>query len=99
MCLFIILLFFGPRTVIVFWWLVQPLRWDATFHSFLLPFLGFLFLAWSTLMYVLVAPVALLAWTSCGWGWQYSQTSPATQAVACTDAGAPRCLKPPYAGS
>jgi hypothetical protein len=56
MCLFIILLFFGPRTVIAIWWLVQPLRWDATFNSFLLPFLGFLFLPWSTLMYVLVAP-------------------------------------------
>jgi hypothetical protein len=56
MCLFIILLLFGPRTVIVFWWLFQPLRWDATFHAFLLPFLGFLFLPWSTLMYVLVAP-------------------------------------------
>jgi hypothetical protein len=30
MCLFIILLFFGPRTVIAIWWLVQPLRWVST---------------------------------------------------------------------
>ncbi|NMI01025.1 hypothetical protein [Pseudonocardia acidicola] len=56
MCLFIILLLFGPRTAIVIWWLIAPLRWSATFGSFLVPFLGFLFLPWTTLMYVLVAP-------------------------------------------
>ena len=39
MCLFLLLLFFGPRSVIVIWWFIQPLRWDAVFHSFLLPFL------------------------------------------------------------
>ncbi|HEY6423320.1 MAG TPA: hypothetical protein VIY28_08785 [Pseudonocardiaceae bacterium] len=61
MCLFLILLLFGPRTVIVIWWLVQPLRWSAIFHSFLLPFLGFLFLPWTTLMYVLVAPGGLVS--------------------------------------
>ena len=54
MCLFLILLLFGPRSVIVVWWLLQPLRWDATFGSFIVPFLGFLILPWTTLMmYVL----------------------------------------------
>jgi len=56
MCLFLILLAFGPRTAIAIWWLVEPLRWSATFGSFFLPFLGFLFIPWTTLMYVLVAP-------------------------------------------
>ena len=56
MCLFLLLILLGPRSVIVIWWLVQPLRWDAAFDSFLLPFLGFLFLPWTTLMYVIVAP-------------------------------------------
>lgn len=56
MCLFVILLFFGPRTVIALWWLLEPLRWDVTFASFWLPFLGFLLAPWTTLMYVLVAP-------------------------------------------
>jgi hypothetical protein len=56
MCLFIILLLLGPRAVIVVWWLIEPLRWSAVFGSFVLPFLGFLFLPWTTLMYVLVAP-------------------------------------------
>jgi hypothetical protein len=60
MCLFLILLLFGPRSVIVIWWLLQPLRWDATFGSFIVPFLGFLFLPWTTLMYVIVAPGGLV---------------------------------------
>jgi hypothetical protein len=56
MCLFIILLLLGPRAVIVVWWLIEPLRWSAVFGSFMVPFLGFLFLPWTTLMYALVAP-------------------------------------------
>jgi hypothetical protein len=60
MCLFLILLLLGPRSVIVIWWLVQPLRWDATFDSLIVPFLGFLFLPWTTLMYVIVAPGGLV---------------------------------------
>jgi hypothetical protein len=60
MCLFLILLLFGPRSVIVIWWLVQPVRWDATFGSFIVPFLGFLILPWTTLMYVIVAPGGLV---------------------------------------
>ena len=60
MCLFLILLLFGPRSVIVVWWLLQPVRWDATFGSFIVPFLGFLILPWTTLMYVIVAPGGLV---------------------------------------
>ena len=60
MCLFILLLVLGPRAVIVVWWILAPLLWSATFGTFLLPFLGFLFLPWTTLMYVLVAPGGLV---------------------------------------
>jgi hypothetical protein len=60
MCLFLILLLLGPRSVIVIWWLLQPVRWDATYGSFILPFLGFLILPWTTLMYVIVAPGGLV---------------------------------------
>jgi hypothetical protein len=56
MCLFVILLFFGPRSALFIWWLVDMPRFDATFDSFWLPFLGFLLLPWTTLAYVLVAP-------------------------------------------
>ncbi|MHA6794244.1 hypothetical protein ACVGVM_12165 [Pseudonocardia bannensis] len=56
MCLFFLLLLFGPRLVGVLWWLFEPLRWDATFGTVLVPVLGLIFLPWTTLMYVLVAP-------------------------------------------
>ena len=59
MCLLVILLFFGPRSAIALWWIFDPLRFDVTFTSFWLPFLGFLFIPWTTLMYVLVAPGGL----------------------------------------
>ena len=56
MCLFLSLLLFGPRVVIIFWWIAEPLRWSAAFDTVILPLLGFLFLPWTTLMYVLVSP-------------------------------------------
>jgi hypothetical protein len=50
----------GPRALIVFWWLVDPARWALTFNNaVLLPALGFVFLPWTTIMYVLF-------WTSTG---------------------------------
>ena len=60
MCLFLILLLLGPRSVILVWWLLQPMRWEIAFGSFIVPFLGFLFLPWTTLMYVIVAPGGLV---------------------------------------
>ena len=56
MCLFFSLLLFGPRLVGLLWWLFEPVRWNVAFDSFLLPVLGLLFLPWTTVMYVLVAP-------------------------------------------
>jgi hypothetical protein len=58
-CLLVILLLLGPRVAIVVWWLFEPLLWSATFPSFLVPFIGFLVLPWTTLVYVLVAPGGL----------------------------------------
>ena len=40
----------------IVWWLLEPLRFSSTFDNFILPLLGFLFLPWTLLMYVLVAP-------------------------------------------
>jgi hypothetical protein len=43
----------GPRALIVFWWLVDPARWSLVFNGqILLPLLGFLFLPWTTILYV-----------------------------------------------
>jgi len=53
MCCFAsILLFLGPRAGILVWWLLNPTRWERMFSSFFWPFLGFIFLPWTTLMYV-----------------------------------------------
>ncbi len=55
-CLFAILVLLGPRSAIFIWWLASMERWEAAFSSFWVPFLGFLFLPFTTLMYVVVAP-------------------------------------------
>lgn len=65
-CLFTTLVLFGPRLAILIWWLLQPLRWQAAFTSFIWPLLGFLFLPWTTLMYVIVAPGGV---TGFDWVW------------------------------
>jgi hypothetical protein len=56
MCLFLILLCFSPRIAGAFWWIVAPGRWDSAFGSWLWPVLGLVFLPWTTIMWVSVAP-------------------------------------------
>jgi hypothetical protein len=56
MCLFFTTLFLGPRAAILFWWLFDPNRWDRAFDTFIWPVLGVIFLPWTTLMFVAVAP-------------------------------------------
>jgi hypothetical protein len=58
-CFWTTLVLLGPRAGILIWWLINPLRWQLTFPSFIWPLLGFLFLPWTTLMYVLVAPAGI----------------------------------------
>jgi hypothetical protein len=55
-CVVTSLFFLGPRVAIVVWWLIQPVRWQAAFSSFIVPLLGFLLLPWTTLAWVVVAP-------------------------------------------
>jgi len=47
-------MFLGPRAGILVWWLINPIRWQLAFNSFIWAFLGFAFLPWTTLMYVSV---------------------------------------------
>jgi len=56
MCLVILTLLAGPRVGIIFWWLINPDRWDRAFDTFIWPFLGFILFPWTTLMFVAVAP-------------------------------------------
>lgn len=69
MCCFLTtLVLIGPRAAVVIWWLAQPLRWQSAFTSLVWPLLGFLFLPWVTLAWVLVVPggVAGLDWVWLG---------------------------------
>ncbi len=59
-CFFTTLVLLGPRAAILVWWLINPIRWQVTFDTFIWPLLGFIFLPWTTLMYVLVAPGGII---------------------------------------
>ena len=65
-CLFTTLMFLGPRAGILVWWLISPARWNLAFDSFIWPLLGFLFLPWTTLMYVIIFPSGI---TGFDWIW------------------------------
>jgi hypothetical protein len=69
-CLITSLFLLGPRAAILIWWLIEPGRWAATFDTFVWPFLGFLFLPWTTLIYVAVFPFGIdgFDWLWLGFG-------------------------------
>ena len=51
-CLVTLLFLLGPSVATVVWWLVNPMRFNLAFNSVILPILGFVFLPWTTLMYL-----------------------------------------------
>ena len=55
-CIFSALALLGPRAAILLWWLFDPERWERSFDGWVWPVLGFVFLPFTTLMYVLVRP-------------------------------------------
>jgi hypothetical protein len=66
-CAFAILVTLGPRFLGAIWWLVNPALWSLTFKgSWFWPLLGLLFLPWTTLMYILVAPGGVVGFE---WVW------------------------------
>lgn len=61
MCCFLtVLVFLGPRLGILVWWLLDPTRWQLAFSNFIWAFLGFIFLPWTTLMWVAVFPGGII---------------------------------------
>lgn len=55
-CGFAILALLGPRFLAVVWWLFRPGYFAATFNTIIWPVLGIIFVPWTTIMYLLVAP-------------------------------------------
>jgi len=51
-CVVALLAFFGPRLVIFLLWLLTTYM-SRAFDTFLLPFLGFLFLPWTTIAFAI----------------------------------------------
>jgi hypothetical protein len=66
-CVFTILLFFGPRLAILIWWLVNRIYVTRAFaSSWILGILGWLFLPWTTLMYIIIYPGGVVGFD---WVW------------------------------
>lgn len=76
-CAFLTLVLLGPRFFGAIWWLVQPLRWQEAFNNlfagnawWLWAILGIIFVPWTTIMFVIVAPAGVngLDWLWIGLG-------------------------------
>lgn len=72
-CAFLTLVLLGPRFFGAIWWLVQPVRWQAAFDNlfggnfwWLWAALGVIFIPWTTIMFVIVAPGGVVGWD---WLW------------------------------
>ncbi len=65
-CLFTTIMFLGPRFGVMIWWLINPLRFNLIFDTYIFPLLGILFLPWTTLMYIGIAPGGILGFD---WIW------------------------------
>jgi hypothetical protein len=65
-CFFTALVFFGPRLGFLVYWLIAPIRVNAAFATFNLPWLvgllSLIFVPWTALMFVIVFPLN-------GWDW------------------------------
>ena len=64
-CLIALLAGFAPRLVIILAWLFSD-RWDLVWDTWIWPLLGFIFLPYTTIMYVLVWNIATGV---SGWDW------------------------------
>ena len=69
-CTLTALLFVGPRLAILVWYLFTPAYVNGAFDSFIWGFLGFLFLPWTTLMYIAIYPGGIIGfdWILLGLG-------------------------------
>ncbi len=65
-CAFAVLVLLGPRVLGAIWWIARPAYWQAIFGTWLWPLLGLIFLPWTTLMYLLVAPGGIVGFE---WVW------------------------------
>jgi hypothetical protein len=65
-CIFTTILLVGPRLGIMVWYLFSPAYVNGAFDSWFWGFLGFLFLPWTTLMYIAIYPGGIIGFD---WIW------------------------------
>jgi hypothetical protein len=66
-CLIALLAGVAPRAVIILAWLFSD-RWDLVWDTWIWPLLGFIFLPYTTIMYILVWNIAR---GISGWDWMW----------------------------
>jgi hypothetical protein len=69
-CLVTLLVVFGPRLVLLIWYFSNPVYWNLYITNGIFACLGFIFLPWTLLCYLVVAPggVEGLEWLLIGLG-------------------------------
>lgn len=72
-CAFLALVLLGPRFFGAMWCLFQPARWQLAFNQWfsgglwwIWAVLGIVFIPWTTIMFVIVAPGGIVGWD---WLW------------------------------
>ena len=72
-CLVTVLLLFSPRLALVIWWLVNSASFNLAFNtenwplhlplpSWVWPLIGAIFVPWTTLAYLAIAPGGVMGW-------------------------------------
>lgn len=69
-CFFTALLLAGPRLGILIWYIFSPIYVNAAFDHFIWGLLGWIFLPWTTLMYIAIYPGGIVGfdWLLLGLG-------------------------------
>jgi len=59
-CVLTVMMLLGPRAAILFWWLLNPVRFNLAFSSWILALLGAVFLPWTMIMYLIIFPGGII---------------------------------------
>ncbi len=69
-CFFTALLLAGPRLAMLVWWIINPIYVNLSFDHWIWGILGWIFLPWTTLMYIAIYPGGIVGfdWILLGLG-------------------------------
>jgi hypothetical protein len=69
-CFFLALLLAGPRLAILVWYIFRPVYVNGAFDHFIWGLLGWIFLPWTSLMYIAIYPGGIIGfdWLLLGLG-------------------------------